>query len=67
MHKRVDRVEAVCAAALVERGQKGTGNAGERAVRKRERQRGVKDELTFSLRMPVTLPLPSVSWEVRKV
>ena len=47
MHKRVDRVEAVCAAALVERGQKGTGNAGERAVRKRERQRGVKDELTF--------------------
>ena len=44
MHKRVDRVEAVCAAALVERGQKGTGNAGERAVRKRERQRGVKDE-----------------------
>ena len=61
MHKRVDRVEAVCAAALVERGQKGAGNAGERAVRKRERQRGVKDELTFSLRMPVTLPLPSVS------
>ena len=47
MHKRVDRVESVCAAALVERGQKGTGNAGERAVRKRERQRGVKDELTF--------------------
>ena len=47
MHKRVDRVEAVCAAALVERGQKGTGNAGERAVRKRERQRGVKDEPAF--------------------
>ena len=44
MHKRVDRVEAVCAAALVERGQKGAGNAGERAVRKRERQRGVEDE-----------------------
>ena len=44
MHKRVDRVEAVCAAALVERGQKGTGNAGERAVGKRERQRGVEDE-----------------------
>ena len=33
MYKRIDRVEAVCAAALVERGQKGTGNAGERAVR----------------------------------
>ena len=47
MHKRVDRVEAVCAAALVERGQKGTGNAGERAVGKRERQRGVKDEPAF--------------------
>ena len=47
MHERIDRVEAVCAAALVERGQKGTGNAGERAVGKRERQRGVEDELSL--------------------